>query len=97
MVLNRKRNSDIFLNHINEYDLVVSYIYNGNTYSYSIYSKNENVDCSKIAELFGGGGHKGASGFSTKHLVITKNGKNTLLYKLKELVRYFRYKRITKN
>ena len=40
---------------------VISYFYNKNRWSFSIYS--EYIDVSKIAEQFGGGGHKGAAGF----------------------------------
>lgn len=39
----------------------------------AIYSSNKEIDCSKIAESFGGGGHKGAAGFSSDELLFKKN------------------------
>ena len=51
---------------IDKYDFIISYIYNGKTYSVSLYSKK--IDVSIIAKKYGGGGHKGASGFSCEEL-----------------------------
>lgn len=69
-VVNRKTNSWIFGKKYNEYPLVVVWAYNGTNYSYSLYSSDKNVDCSKIAEKYGGGGHKGAAGFSCDRLIV---------------------------
>lgn len=69
-VVNRKTNSWIFGKKYNEYPLVVVWAYNGKKYSYSLYSSDKNVDCSKIAEKYGGGGHKGAAGFSCDKLIV---------------------------
>ena len=65
LVINRRSNSLIFGNLINNYPFVCSWVYNGSNYIYSIFSVNPEIDCSKIAEKYGGGGHKGAAGFST--------------------------------
>ena len=65
-----RKGSQIFGNKIHDYDLVCIFSYNGTKYSYSIYSAKDNVNCSKIAENFGGGGHKGASGFSSDKIVF---------------------------
>lgn len=52
-------------------DLMISYYQNSNgTYTISFYSAKPEVDCSKIAKTFGGGGHKGASGCQVKELVF---------------------------
>lgn len=72
-VVNRKINSWIFGDKINEYPVVMIYVFNGTKYSYSIYSTNKDIDCSKIAEDFGGGGHKGAAGFSSDKLLFVKS------------------------
>lgn len=72
LVINRKYNSWIFGEKYNEYPLVMVWAFNGEKYSYSIYSSDPNVDCSKIAEKFGGGGHKGAAGFSSTELLFKK-------------------------
>lgn len=34
----------------------------------SLYSTRQDIDCGKIAKLFGGGGHKGAAGFQCEQL-----------------------------
>lgn len=53
-----------------EYDLMISFAYDGNTKSYvvSLYTKKPNIHVGEIAKKRGGGGHKGASGFSCKKL-----------------------------
>lgn len=55
------------------YDILMPFSYNGKykTWSYSMYSKT--VDVSVIAKKYGGGGHKGASGFSTDELILKNN------------------------
>lgn len=72
LVVNKKSNSWIFGEKINEYSLVMIWVFNGNKYSYSIFSTSDTVDCSKIAEKFGGGGHKGAAGFSSDELLFKR-------------------------
>ena len=71
--LNNKANSWIFSDAYEKYPVCVSYRYNGKKYIYSIYShpkfKNE-VDCSKIAEKYGGGGHVGAAGFVSDTIIV---------------------------
>lgn len=69
LVINRRSNSLIFGNLVNDYPFVCSWVYNGSRYLYSIFSTNPEIDCSKIAEKYGGGGHKGAAGFSTTYPV----------------------------
>lgn len=72
LVINRKSNSWIFGEKYNEYPLVMVWAFDGITYSYSIFSSDKAIDCSKIAESYGGGGHKGAAGFSSKELLFKK-------------------------
>lgn len=36
----------------------------------SLYNDNGEVDCSKIAKTYGGGGHKGAAGFLTSDILL---------------------------
>lgn len=52
------------------YDILMPFSYNGKhkNWSYSMYSKT--VDVSVIAKKYGGGGHKGASGFTTDELIF---------------------------
>ena len=72
LVCNIRANSILFGDLINDYPVVAIWVYNGTQYKYSIYSNKENVDCSKIAEKFGGGGHKGAAGFVSTELLLKK-------------------------
>lgn len=69
-VINRKCNSWLFGEKYDEYPMVCSYAFNGKMYDYSLYSADTSVDCSKIAEKFGGGGHRGAAGFLSKEIVF---------------------------
>lgn len=72
LVVNKKSNSWIFGDKINDYPIVVIWVFNGKNYRYSLFSNKEDIDCSQIAELFGGGGHKSAAGFSLDRLILTK-------------------------
>jgi oligoribonuclease NrnB/cAMP/cGMP phosphodiesterase (DHH superfamily) len=72
LVINRKSNSWIFGDKVNEYPITMVWAFDGERYSYSIYSVASEIDCSKIAEKFGGGGHKGAAGFSSSELLFKK-------------------------
>lgn len=72
LVVNKKTNSWVFGEKYNEYPLVMVWVFDGEKYTYSIFSSNDNIDCSKIAEKFGGGGHRGAAGFSSKELLFRK-------------------------
>lgn len=56
--------SEVFKDKINDYDIGVVWHKQRDKYLFSIYSTKENVDCAKICQEFGGGGHKGAAGFS---------------------------------
>lgn len=55
---------------INEdkYDMFIGFSYNGKSWNYSL--RSTKVDCSQIAMKYGGGGHKGAAGFSTENLIL---------------------------
>ena len=72
LVVNQETNSWVFGSKYNEYPLVMVWVFDGTQYVYSIFSSNPEIDCSKIAESYGGGGHKGAAGFSSKELLFRK-------------------------
>lgn len=57
-------NSTYFGDLIDKYDAVMTFCYNGELFNCSIYSNK--IDVSLIAKKYGGGGHKGASGFTFK-------------------------------
>ena len=49
--------------HKNGYDGCACFHFDGTHWCFSLYNDNGKVDCSVIAQQFGGGGHKGAAGF----------------------------------
>lgn len=69
-------NSKFFGDKIDKYDFVSSFCYNGELFNYSVYSNKEDVDCSEICKAYGGGGHKGASGFTYDRNIFIKKGDN---------------------
>lgn len=55
-----------------KHDMIVTYNYNGNKWCYGFYTDKDyhpEVDCSKIASQYGGGGHKAAAGATTNYLL----------------------------
>lgn len=65
--------------HTDGYDGVACFWYEDNKLCFSLYNDNGEVDCSTIAKRYGGGGHKGASGFVLK---TTKTYTNMNLFDL---------------
>lgn len=68
LAVNYKTNSWIFGNKYGKYPIHMVWVFDGKGYSYSIYSNHPDVNCSEIAESYGGGGHKGAAGFYLDHM-----------------------------
>lgn len=68
-IVNCLRTSSLAFDRIDhdKYDIFVCYYFDGDKYNYSFYSSNrdEDLDVGILAKDFGGGGHKGASGFSS--------------------------------
>ena len=62
--------SQAFGNLTKKYPVCIAYIHDGRRYEVSLYS-DMGVDVSEIAKKFGGGGHKGAAGFTSDHIVWT--------------------------
>lgn len=48
-----------------EFDGFACFSFNGTKWKFSLYSDKESIDCSAICTTYGGGGHKGAAGFTT--------------------------------
>ena len=59
--------------HKDGYDGFACFWYAHGKWSYSLYNDNGLVDCSVIAKTFGGGGHKGAAGFTTDNPLNVKS------------------------
>jgi len=58
------------LENIKDYDMMLSFQYCGKSklWEFSLYSTKSYINCSEIAKKYGGGGHRGAAGFSCKDL-----------------------------
>jgi len=54
-----------------DYPILMPFYFDGTKFTVSLYSKT--VDVSEIAKKYGGGGHKGASGFQCKELPFADN------------------------
>ena len=68
--MNRKGNSLMFGDKINEYDAVIPFYFNGERWTYSMFSNKDHIDCSEVAKSYGGGGHKGAAGWTSDKLLL---------------------------
>ena len=68
--MNRKGNSHMFGSKINEYDAVIPFYFNGERWTYSMFSNKDHIDCSEVAKSYGGGGHKGAAGWTSDKLLF---------------------------
>lgn len=73
LIINRDGNSSLFGDQFNQYDVCIRWTFNGERYVYSIFTSKDDIDVSKIAEKFGGGGHKRAAGFSSVELLFKKS------------------------
>jgi oligoribonuclease NrnB/cAMP/cGMP phosphodiesterase (DHH superfamily) len=69
IVVNRGMISSLmFGDKANQYDLMISFVYDGNGYVMSLYSTKPNINCGKLCEVYAekhggtGGGHAGAAG-----------------------------------
>ena len=64
-------NSEYFKSlQLGQYDVYIAFVFDGVQYTVSLYSLT--VDVSEIAVKYGGGGHKGAAGFSCINLPFSK-------------------------
>ena len=61
-------NSSIFSTAKEDFDIMIPFYYNGSKWIFSLYAGDKDIDVSKIAEKFGGGGHKGAAGFKLDNI-----------------------------
>jgi len=71
IAVNRVLESSLFFNEVynpKKHDLMLQFAYTGNRWQLSFRSDKKDVDCSKIAEKYSGGGHRGASGCEVKEL-----------------------------
>ena len=50
------------------HDIMIAWIFSGEKYFVSLYTTKADIDVSEIAAKYGGGGHKGAAGFTCNQL-----------------------------
>ena len=50
------------------YDIMLPFVFDGNQWIVSIYTKRDDIDVSEIAKKYKGGGHRKAAGFECKEL-----------------------------
>ena len=72
---NTKGSSKTFDSIIKNYDIVITFIFNGEVYIISLYTEKD-IKVNKIALKFGGGGHPQAAGFECKELPFNKRINN---------------------
>ena len=58
---------------IKDYDMCISFILKEDKLSVSVYSDKDYIDCSEICKAHGGGGHKGAAGYTVNLMDILSN------------------------
>lgn len=51
--------------HKDGYDGFACFWFKDGKWTFSLYNDNDSIDCAEICAIFGGGGHKGAAGFTT--------------------------------
>lgn len=61
-----------FAEKMKTHDACLMFIYDGQRFTVSMYSEKPEIDCSVICKKHGGGGHKGASGFTCDKLPFKK-------------------------
>lgn len=69
-------NSGVFKSVYDEekHDLMMAFRFNKSQWRVSLYTTKANVDCSEIAKLYGGGGHKQAAGFQVSDIDVIFGG-----------------------
>lgn len=72
-----------------EYEILIPFFYNGEGYTYSLYKTSlapEELDVSKIAcDVFNGGGHKNAAGFSIPNRELQFRPRRNSIYSIDEV------------
>ncbi len=71
LCLNTQAHNSIILHDVKkDYDLICLFRFDGREWVYSLYQtgtvKSKEIDCAKLAECYGGGGHSGAAGWRLK-------------------------------
>lgn len=66
--------SAMFGDRLSQYQACLSFYFDGKRFTVSVYSERDEVDCAAICKEHGGGGHKGAAGFTCDTLPFLMSG-----------------------
>lgn len=64
-----RASSKVFDSVAEDYDMMITFYYDGRGWHYSLYTSREDIDVSSIALKYGGGGHRKAAGFNSDELI----------------------------
>ena len=72
-----------------KYDIMVPFRFNGDKWAFSFYTDKPDVDCSKIAKKFGGGGHMKAAGCTVKTMEEVFKLSRVVVVEVEKPMHYF--------
>lgn len=75
IAINQGRTSSQLFDSIKEdikekFDIYITFVYDGNKYTYSLYTEKPGINVSQIAIKYGGGGHQKAAGFTSSKFIL---------------------------
>lgn len=71
-------NSLAFGSRVNQYDILIPFYYNGDGYTYSMYTTRSDLNVATLCKAMGGGGHQQAAGFVNNKLLISRGSAFTI-------------------
>lgn len=71
-------NSLAFGDRVKQYDILIPFYYNGDGYTYSMYTTRDDINVATYCKAMGGGGHRQAAGFTSDKLVISRGSALTI-------------------
>lgn len=84
LAVNSGGNSMLFGEWFEKFDAVIPFYFDGIHWNYSMFSRENGTDCSKVATYFGkkfgitGGGHYHAAGWASNHMMLTTDEEEIL-------------------
>jgi hypothetical protein len=62
-------------NQVDLFPLIITWVFDGDMFHYSLYSQKDAIDCDKLAVKYNGTGSKNSAEFTSLQLLFTKNGR----------------------
>lgn len=72
-------NTFAFGDRMNKYTICIPFYFNGKNFTYSMYTKVDNIDCSVLCEALGGGGHAKAAGFTSDKFLFGDGNRTVII------------------